>query len=78
MKDAMENADKEDKEFQERWTREMSEFRQIKKEIAEMCEESERKAIEHRRISKLQAQEYHEVRMEYRELRRDGRRAGLR
>ncbi|KAA1478637.1 hypothetical protein DENSPDRAFT_845774 [Dentipellis sp. KUC8613] len=78
MKDAMENADKEDKEFQERWTREMSEFHQIKKEIAEMCEESDRKAIEHRRISKAQDQRIHEAQVEYRELRRANRRAGLR
>ncbi|KAA1478347.1 hypothetical protein DENSPDRAFT_845504, partial [Dentipellis sp. KUC8613] len=78
MKDAREDSAKDRKEFQERWTRDVSEFHQIKKEIAEICEESERKAIEHRRISKAQDQRIHEAQVEYRELRRANRRAGLR
>ncbi|KAA1478614.1 hypothetical protein DENSPDRAFT_691231 [Dentipellis sp. KUC8613] len=78
MKDAMENAAKEDKEFQERVTRGVDKCDQIIKELAEMYEESDRKAIEYRRLSKAQDQQLHEAQVEYREARRANRRAGLR
>ncbi|KAA1473864.1 hypothetical protein DENSPDRAFT_300407 [Dentipellis sp. KUC8613] len=51
---------------------------QIIKEAAREREDRERKVIESRRIRKAQEQLRHQARMEYREFRRDGRRAGLR
>ncbi|KAA1473867.1 hypothetical protein DENSPDRAFT_840393 [Dentipellis sp. KUC8613] len=78
MEDVMEDADKDSERFQGIVRAELGEVDKIDKRLAEMYAESDRKAIEHRQISKVQGQEYHEVRMEYRELRRDGRRAGLR
>ncbi|KAA1476850.1 hypothetical protein DENSPDRAFT_534025 [Dentipellis sp. KUC8613] len=75
MKDAREDAAKEREEFQEVMRRKAD---QIRKKIAEEREDSERKAIETRRIRKAQDQQRHQARTEYREFRREGRRAGLR
>ncbi|KAA1476848.1 hypothetical protein DENSPDRAFT_874887 [Dentipellis sp. KUC8613] len=78
LKDVMENADKDSERVQGIVREELGKIDKIKKRLAEMYEESDRKAIEYRRLSKAQDQQLHEAQVEYREARRANRRAGLR
>ncbi|KAA1476825.1 hypothetical protein DENSPDRAFT_933300 [Dentipellis sp. KUC8613] len=71
-------ATKERERIEETSREEVGKNVQIRKEIAKEREDRERKVTESRRIRKAQEQQRHQARMEYREFRRDGRRAGLR
>ncbi|KAA1473868.1 hypothetical protein DENSPDRAFT_300599 [Dentipellis sp. KUC8613] len=78
MKDVREDADKDSERVQGIVREELGKVDKIKKRLAAMYEESDRKAIEYRRLSKAQDQQLHEAQVEYREARRANRRAGLR
>ncbi|KAA1478620.1 hypothetical protein DENSPDRAFT_691424 [Dentipellis sp. KUC8613] len=78
MEDVMEDADRDSERVQGIVREELGKVDKIMKNIDKAAEDYDRQAIEHRRISKAQDQRIHEAQVEYRELRRDGRRAGLR
>ncbi|KAA1478632.1 hypothetical protein DENSPDRAFT_692398 [Dentipellis sp. KUC8613] len=78
MKDVREDADKDSERVQGIVREELGKVDKIKKRLAAMYEESDRKAIEYRQLSKAQDQQLHEAQVEYREARRANRRAGLR
>ncbi|KAA1478634.1 hypothetical protein DENSPDRAFT_692303 [Dentipellis sp. KUC8613] len=78
IKDVREVATKESDDFQGFVREELGKIDQSMRNIDKMAEEYDQKVIESRRIRKMENQRLHEARMEYRELRRDARRAGLR